>query len=227
MKMVIVALILMWSISSAVDRDVTSANDLPELIRTRCNEYLIQRLGREMFDSRIIFRKARCYEADPSAPDWSFARNAYYYVSYCFWDPNHSFVRALFDLYVTTDGSYFETSPSKSPPPCAVDPGECSNWLDETEARSIAHEYQFPRGLTEWAAVFKYYPERETFVWAIFNTIGCKGGAAYGSILFIDANSGEIYDDGHSWTTFHFCNDEGEPYGPMMTPPPAWESHCK
>jgi hypothetical protein len=126
----------------------------------------------------------------------------------------------MIHIGVTADGKEVIPETIRGVPRCAEDPGECSTWIEESWAMSIAHDTTFLEGKKKWVAAFKFHPKIPTYVWAIYNTLGCRGDAAYGSILYIDANSGEVYSERHHWTTYHVCGADGEPYPPMMRPPP-------
>jgi hypothetical protein len=221
MFVVLVTMMIMCGVFGLPSEFVADAQEIPDYVCECASDYLIEQLGYELYESRVSFQRAAYVDAKLSAPGWSYTRNAHYDFTYCFQDPDHSFVRALIHLSVTVQGCQVIPESVRGLPRCVDDPGECSTWIDESEAISIAHNTTFLEGKRKWVATFKFHPKRGTFVWAIQNTLGCRGGAAYGLILFIDANSGEAYRERYHWTAYHGCDDEGEPYAPMVVPQPS------
>jgi hypothetical protein len=180
-------------------------NAIPSSIVEKSNQFIISKVGQDLFDKYIKIdynRSTYCppdeYIIEHPEAGAAFLQRPYYLMVYSFKMPEKTFVDGLIEFAVDTDGNVIPEREVMGIP----DPTKCNFPIDEAEAIRIAKNAGLEEGIADWKTSFHWYAEDlKTYVWTVQNTLSTPSGQGYsagGKGVTIDANSGEVIQN-YQW----------------------------
>ena len=162
-----------------------SQSTIPERVLRNSNNFIISKVGKDFFDKYI-------------KPDIQNTKeiNSKYYMVYSFKIPDKPYVDTKIKFTADTMGLVVDRANVVGLPECLSHPEKCQFNIDEAQAKKIAAQNNFKRGIKDWKVEFKWEPKYDQYVWSILSTFeeaqSSFGFRGNGEIMLIDPNSGEV-----------------------------------
>jgi len=150
---------------------------------------IVARAGNSFFDNYVTPMWARSYPPEDCQTCTEDVRRGYSLIALRFRMPELSFVDAIIDCVVRSNGS---VSRLEGVPSCIKDPGECIFPYDEAAARAIAERAGLEPGLEPWKFHFHWHVKFEAYVWQVSNTLEEEKETGSGQLVLINANDGHV-----------------------------------
>jgi hypothetical protein len=201
MVRLIIGLITVLGTSEGRGTTDVSPSDLPGPVIKAASEYVVGNLGETFFTNYVTFVHGEFKEGSKCISD-EIRGGPHFEVVFQIYIPERPWVRVNVCVVVLPDGTVAHGTYYSDVPDCVSNPIECEFPINEEQALTIARNAGFSEDLAPFLCRVQWFPHRSTYAWSVWITLEVRD-EYYGSgrLIFIDANTGNVYDDGWTFIT--------------------------
>ena len=185
LSVVICVSVVIFNSCSAGSIKIKDQQEISEESIKKSDNFIISKTGKDFFEKNITFNNNKTTKFENS-----------YLMVYDFKIPVKEYINEEISFIIDNEGNINKEKDIIGIPDCLTN--NCDFSIDESNAKQIAADNNFEKGIKDWKADFVWNEKHQKYVWAIQSTSyegeGSQGYRGGGNIIFIDASSGEILE---------------------------------